>query len=106
MHKPAILLLLLLAGLLSACQPEVDHEARGRQLLSEARQAYAQGRYAAARDTIMSLRAHHPQALEARRQAILLLDSVELMDARRQQDTLKAEFFQRKLQHDIEKLRK
>ena len=73
-------------------------------MLNEARAAYAQGNYAAARDTIMSLRERYPRALEARRQAILLLDSVELMDAQQQQDTLKTEFFRRKLQHDVEGL--
>ena len=67
-------------------------------MLSAARNAYIEHDYTAARDTILSLRKHYPLALEARRQAILLMDSIELMDA--QGDSLKVEFFRRKLEYD------
>ena len=67
-------------------------------MLNEARAAYFQGNYEAARDSILSLRQNCPLALEARRQAILLMDSVEYQLA--EGDTLKREFFRRKLQHD------
>ena len=89
-----------------SCTTKADPEAEGQQMLVEARTAYAEGRYAAARDTIMSLRQRFPKALDARRQAILLLDSVELMDARQQGDSLKTGFFRRKLEHDKGEVKK
>lgn len=51
-------------------------------MLDEARVLMAKKHYAAARDTILSLRQLHPTALEARRAAILTLDSIELMETR------------------------
>lgn len=89
--------------ILCACKPQPSAEDMGQKMLQEARTAYAQGDYAAARDTILSLRKRYPTAFEARRQAILLMDSVELMDA--QGDTLKTEFYQRKLKFDTEKIK-
>jgi len=74
-------------------------EEQGAVMLVQARQAYQSGDYSASRDTILSLRKRFPLAIEARKQAILLLDSVELMDA--EGDSLKQEFFRRKLQHDL-----
>ena len=71
---------------------------QGEAMLREARQLYAEARYDAARDTILSLRRRFPMALDARRQAILLMDSIELQLA--EGDTLKQEFFRRKLEHD------
>ena len=50
--------------------------------LDEARQLMEQKNYAAARDSILSLRRQHPTALTVRRAAILTLDSVELMETR------------------------
>ena len=94
--------LLLLPLFIIACASKPDPEQGGAAVLEEARQLYAQGQYAAARDSIMSLRQHHPKAIGARLQAILLLDSVEIQLA--EGDTLKQEFFRRKLQHDIEGL--
>ncbi len=82
-------------------------------MLGQARQALTAKQYNAARDTIMSLRKRFPTAIEARKQAILLLDSVEMMAA---QDSLQAadsaewerldikmKFFQRKLQEDLKR---
>ena len=51
-------------------------------MLDEARVLLANQNYAAARDTILSLRSQYPTALAARRAAILTLDSVELMETR------------------------
>ena len=51
-------------------------------MLSEARELLISKDYAAARDTIMSLRQQHPTALQTRRAAILTLDSIELMEVR------------------------
>ena len=63
--------------------------------LDEARELMSQKQYAAARDTIMSLRQQHPTALNVRRAAILTLDSVELMETRdsitRYEQSLRAE---------------
>ena len=81
---------------------EQTPEEKGQQVLNEARTAYAEGRFDAARDSILSLRLRYPMALEARRQAILLMDSVEYQLA--EGDTLKQEFFRRKLEHDIKNL--
>ncbi len=94
--------LCLLLALVSCGNHQPDPEQQGQQMLTEARACYAQGNYAAARDSIMSLRKNHPTALEARRQAILLLDSVELQLA--EGDSLKQEFFRRKLLHDIQEI--
>ena len=103
-----LLLTLVLVALLIAFSPllgrgkgEVE---QGQQMLSEARQLYADGNYSAARDTILSLRKRFPTALDARRQAILLMDSIELQLA--EGDSLKTEFFRRKLMHDMEVSRK
>ena len=76
----------LLPGLLmavGACAslPESSEE-QASQLLGEARSLLSEGRYDSARDTIMSLRRQYPTALDARRAAILTLDSIELMAAR------------------------
>lgn len=82
-------------------------------MLSEARAALQAKDYNAARDTIMSLRKRFPTAIEARKQGILLLDSVELFaaeDSLAQADSaewerldVKAKFFRRKLQEDFKR---
>ena len=93
--KKSIFFLLALSV---ACNHQPSDEEKGQRMLSAARNAYIEHDYAAARDTILSLRKRYPLALETRRQAILLMDSIELMDA--QGDSLKVEFFRRKLEHD------
>ena len=116
-----LLILLLLVGCKDARQEARDTQAaQGSVLLSEARTLCQAGRYDAARDTIQSLRLTCPLAIEARKQAILLMDSVEMLAAQdslatlpERMDTalagyaaeyerlsLKAQFFQRKLEHD------
>ena len=116
-----LLILLLLVGCKDARQEARDTQAaQGSVLLSEARTLCQAGRYDAARDTIHSLRLTCPLAIEARKQAILLMDSVEMLAAQdslatlpERMDTalagyaaeyerlsLKAQFFQRKLEHD------
>ena len=95
-------LLLLIPIIYIACAHEPDPEQQGRQMLREARQLYADGNYEASRDTILSLRRRFPTALDARRQAILLMDSIELQLA--QGDSLRTEFFRRKLEHDLKGL--
>lgn len=99
MMKPTVALAALFCVLvLTGCERKPDDEQQGQQMLTQARYAYIEHDYDAARDTILSLRRRFPMALEARRQAILLMDSIELMDA--QGDSLKTEFFRRKLEHD------
>ena len=92
------LFLLPLSLALLCCNRQPTDDERGMQLLALARDCYARGHYAAARDTILNLRRRFPLAFEARRQAILLLDSVELQDAAG--DTLKEQFYRRKLDFD------
>ncbi len=82
-------------------------------MLKEARQALSGKQYNAARDTILSLRKRFPTAIEARKQAILLLDSVEMMAAQDSLQTadsaewerldIKMKFFQRKQHEDLKK---
>ena len=82
-------------------------------MLSEARVALESGRYSEAKDSILSLRQQYPTAIEARKQAILLLDSIEMAAAA---DSLqyaegeewerlhvKKQFFERKLLEDKKK---
>ncbi len=88
---------------LCACKPQTTDEEGGQQMLAEARACYASGNYTAARDTILSMRKRFPTAFEARQQAILLMDSVELQLA--EGDSLKSEFFRRKLEHDRKELK-
>jgi len=96
---------------LSACSGKPDAETEGQRMLNEARRELSQKNYSAARDTIMALRVRCSQALHARRQALILLDSIELLGAA---DSLsqahgeewerldvKHKFFQRKLQEDL-----
>lgn len=88
--------------MLLSCVGPVSDEEQGQQMLREARMLYADGRYGAARDTILSLRQRFPKAFEARTEAILLMDSIELMDS--EGDTLKQEFYRRKLSFDKERM--
>lgn len=94
---------------LCSCAGNTD-ETNGARMLQEARLALSNKNYDAARDTILSLRKRFPKAIEARKHAILLLDSVEMFaaqDSLQQADStewerldIKAKFFQRKLQED------
>lgn len=100
-----------MALLLSACSSKPDPEEKGQRMLNEARRELSQKNYAAARDTIMSLRLNCSQALQARRQALVLLDSIELlgaadslsraMGAEWERLDVKHKFFQRKLEVDL-----
>ena len=95
--------LLLFGGLsLGSCNrhEEVDHVEEGFAMLAQARELMAGGQPEAARDTSLSMRKLHPTAIAVRKQALLTLDSCELAMAQAAGDSLKAEFFVRKLQHD------
>lgn len=106
-HTLAAALTLLLV-MLSACASNEEHEAQ--QMLQQARSALRHRLYSEARGSILSLRKKHPTAINARKQGILLLDSIELQAAA---DSLtkaegnewerldvKRKFYERKLQED------
>jgi hypothetical protein len=110
-YQSSILKVAFAALFLSACASKPDPEMEGQRMLDEARRELSQKNFAAARDTIMMLRLRCPKALYARRQALVLLDSIELQGAA---DSLsrangeewerldvKHKFFQRKLQEDL-----
>ena len=83
MKKKDILYLVLSTALACSCaSAPADPEVEASAMLSEARTLLEQKDYSAARDTILSLRKQHTQALQTRRAAILTLDSVELLEAR------------------------
>lgn len=122
--------------LLSSCgggdQREID-EVNGARLLADARMSYSHHCYDMARDTIMSLRRNYPLALDSRKKAILLLDSIEMSAAEdslkelerssmayagstipldsafyaneHERLSVKAKFYRRKLQEDLKKHR-
>ena len=85
-------------------------------MLKKSRLHLQDGRYDAARDSILSMREKYPTALESRAQGILLLDSIEMLAARDSMESatgeewkrlsIKAQFFERKLQEDTKKLAK
>ncbi|MBP3712107.1 MAG: hypothetical protein IJ537_05885 [Bacteroidaceae bacterium] len=103
---------ILTAFLLLACSEKTPEE-RAAIMLNEARYALHHHLYSEARDTILSLRRNCPTAIEARRQAILLLDSIEMNAAADslklvtgeewERLNVKRQFFERKLQEDIRK---
>ncbi len=78
LHAPALVLALALAMLASCGASE---EQMAQQMLEQARTALRHKQYSEARDSILSLRHKHPTAINARRQGILLLDSIELQAA-------------------------
>lgn len=108
--KKTMLTMVCCAALAGACAGD-NAEEQGARMLRQSREALARKCYDEARDTIMALRRRYPTAIEARRQAILLLDSVEMeaaLDSLTRADStdwerldVKAKFFARKLQEDL-----
>ncbi len=120
--KQTVLLIFLL--MLCGC---ISGPSEAEQYLEKSRNAMALRRYDVARDTIYALRRRFPEAISERRQAILLLDSIELQAATDSLDALrivpegishealrthnedfkrlemKGKFFQRKLEEDLQK---
>ena len=106
------ILILLATALLIGCTKDSPEE-RAATLLKEARYALHHHLYNEARDTIYSLRRNCPTAIEARKQAILLLDSIEMNAAADSLKLVTGEewerlnvkrlFFERKLQEDLKK---
>lgn len=75
--------LALAAFALTACKPKEDPEAAGQACLAEARACTDSGRYGEARAAIDSMRVNSPLAFNAREEGILLLDSIDLAEARK-----------------------
>lgn len=110
--RPALMvgLLMIVPGLASCSHKEED---AAQQMLQEARMALKHHQYSEAKDSILSLRKKHPYALQARRQGILLLDSIEMMAAADsltkaegeewERLSMKKKFFERKLQEDLKR---
>ena len=106
------ILILLATALLIGCTKDSPEE-RAATMLKEARYALHHHLYNEARDTIYSLRRNCPTAIEARKQAILLLDSIEMNAAADslklvtgeewERLNVKRQFFERKLQEDLKK---
>lgn len=106
----------LLALLCAACASSPTPEASASKMLEKSRQHLLDDRYDAARDSILSMRAKYPTALQSRAQGILLLDSIEMLAAQDSMGSatgeewkrlsIKAQFYERKLREDKAKLAK
>ncbi len=102
-------LLCLTMGLTVACQkqPESNQsearqadEAAAAVMLVDAREALAKDSTEEARTIIKNMRRQHPLALTARQQGILLMDSVDIEQARLDGNEDMFKFYQRKLKYD------
>lgn len=108
MGLQAALSLMLVCVLITSCHSGNPSWSKARQeaesaaagMLTEARAELQRDSLVRARNIIMSMRSTHRMALTARRQAILLMDSVEMRDAQLQGDTERYRFFTYKLKHD------
>lgn len=77
---------ILSAAVICACNgPSTDVEAEAHDMLNTARQLMQTQQYHAAKDTILSMRVRYPKAFEARTEGIIVMDSIELLEA---QDSL------------------
>ena len=110
--KQHTILIILTAALFVSCTKDTPEE-RASAMLRDARYALHHHLWNEARDTIFSLRRNCPTAIEARKQAILLLDSIEMNAAADslklvsgeewERLNVKKQFFERKLQEDLKK---
>jgi len=106
-----ILSFLALLLLLCACGDDANQKAS--RMLSDARYLLNHGYFAEAKDSILALRQKYPTAIEVRKQAILLLDSIEMAAAADSMQYVQGEewerlyvkqqFFERKLLEDKKK---
>lgn len=107
----------LIAIICASCASSpINPETEASAMLKKSRLHLQDGRYDAARDSILSMREKYPTALKSRAQGILLLDSIEMLAARDSMGSatgeewkrlsIKAQFFERKLQEDMKKLAK
>lgn len=71
-----------IALVLTSCSKNrISPKELGLNMLNDARREVTAGNYEAAKDSIYKLREVYPQAIEAREQGILLLDSIEIIVA-------------------------
>lgn len=101
--KPLFFFLAIGLCALSACHKKPNAEEQGQSYLKSARAALKANQIAKATDLIDSLRRYVPTALNAREEAILLQDSINLADAQqgKQPDSdLRVEFYRKKLEYD------
>lgn len=111
----AVLILISLTLFSCKSKSEKDEE-KGMECLKEARAFLASRQYGKARQAIKDLRKLYPLAFEAREEAILTLDSVEIAAASdvsdsaskdaKQDAALRLKFFTRKLSYDRKNYRK
>ena len=77
----------LVCLLIGSCTSEKkDPNQEAAPMLESARTLMFEKKYQAATDTILAMRKQYPTALEVRRQGILVMDSIELLQA---QDSLR-----------------
>ena len=110
--KKTIYSLFALLLLFCSCSSDNTNEKAAR-MLSDARVALRYNHYDEARDSILALRQKYPTAIEVRKQAILLLDSIEMTAAADSMQNAQGEewerlhimqqFFERKLLEDKKK---
>ncbi len=79
---------ILMAMLCAACSSKPDPEQLAGEMIAKARTDLQNKQYDAARDSIKSMRVKYPTAIAARRDGILLLDSVELFQTREELEPL------------------
>lgn len=104
--------LLLILFTITACNGGPSDQSKARQRdeaaaalsLQEARSWLAQDSTARARQIIIEMRRQCPLALTARRQAILLMDSIDIREAWLSSEAEKVRYYQRKLKYDSQKL--
>lgn len=80
--KNTIIAVIMAAALVISCDDKGIKEAE--ELLSEAAAAFEEGRYVEALETIDTLRARFPKAIEVRRKALTLYQDVALKQAQEQ----------------------
>lgn len=132
MRNPLFLILLITTHFVSGCNSKFPNassrrkadETKAQSYLDEAREALSTGNFGVAKSQIKALRDSCRYALEAREQAILLMDSIDIFAASKEMqkvDSLirnateepsqelkekynelfqQVKFYQRKLQHD------
>ena len=82
-------------------------EAAAQRFIEEARKLYAGGQYADAEARLDSLRRQHPHAINARKVALLLQDSIKIKEAANHDDrALREKFYEQKLRNDIQRTKK
>lgn len=110
LHIVSTCLLLLLFVSTTACDGGAKDQSRARQsdeaaaavCMQEARDMLAQDSTSRARHIIISMRRQHPLALSARRQAILLMDSIDIRSSWLAGETEKVKYYKRKLKYDLQ----